>query len=204
MNWKILASILIALTFLAESLAQNRKIKPILSLSQDVAQQSNASLYIRGKNEPFEGEGDIEYTKSQEEGLVLPVIAWNKKGKPKKWHVPYKIDSNSNFTYEELTNIQNELIAAEKLLNVTFKTPKHETYVITIRSLKQCAENLLQKIPQPHNEIGICFNAKLEFLTETTRAVMIGMQINKIISDDSSEEAEEDEENTEEYFRKGR
>jgi hypothetical protein len=188
----VVAALLLSAELLVQAKSKN---KPTQAPSPDVAQQANESLYVRRENEPWEGDDDVEYTKSQEDGLITPTVSWTKK--QRKWQVPFKIDTQSNFTTEELTSIENELRAIGTKLNVTFKAPQYETYVVTISSVKQCVENLLQKVPQLYNEIPVCFDAKLKVASEISRAVAIGLQINEQISHDSSEEEDEDDDDNE-------
>jgi muconolactone delta-isomerase len=193
MNSKLIASValLIVLSVLSPALGKSKnKSTTEHAPSLDVAQQANDSQFIRRKNEPWEGDDDVEYTKSQEESMIAPVIAWTKK--KKMWQVPVKYSENSNFTVDEKAAIAEQLAEVAWKLNVKFVDPTYETYVLTITS--QCANNLLKKIPQPYNEVPICIEARLPVATEITRAVAIGSHINKRISYDDDDSDESDDE----------
>ncbi|KAG5669407.1 hypothetical protein PVAND_017294 [Polypedilum vanderplanki] len=180
----------------------------------DVANQSNANAFLRGKNEPFEGDDDEELTKSQEEGLIAPTTSisapWQIKNK--KIQVPFKMDKSAKFSKKDRTVIKKQMREIAKSLKINFRKRDNETYYLLISSLKQCITTLMkQQEKQQYNEILVCLNDFTEISNELNRAITIGMEINKILNQEMKESSEEndhengdnnnetEEENDEEY-----
>ncbi|KAG5685083.1 hypothetical protein PVAND_014284 [Polypedilum vanderplanki] len=163
----------------------------------EVTNQGNEDAFKRRKSEPWEGEGDIEYTKSQEAELINPIIGW--KIKNKKWQVPYKMDKNIRWTTDDLNYIKKNLQLASKKMKINFKERDYETYYLVISSMRQCIAYSLKQYQPIYKEIYICLDYTIEPYNEIFRATQIGYQVNERINknDTSEEEHEESEEDNE-------
>ncbi|KAG5685081.1 hypothetical protein PVAND_014282 [Polypedilum vanderplanki] len=97
------------------------------------------------------------------------------------FNVPYKIDTDANFSNSTMKAIKSDLKSTAHKLNVVYKAVENESIYLLITSLEKCAENRLNNVNNPNNEIIICVDSSRS-KSNLYISTLMGIEMNKKIS----------------------